>query len=180
MLSMWQQQGRSQESLPFLASDNKDDPPNLTSTTTSRRHPTCCSALTFAVWAQIILILLYAIYFLQHLTYSPHHEAHRPELPLFQDPPATTPHRFLLAANSPFAGAPTSVLDRTWSHLLEGMNIRVSEAELAQRNQTSVTLPDGQGHLAWLEAYHQLHCVVSRRAVNAWSRDMSQRPDATG
>lgn len=40
------------------------------------------------------------------------------------------------------------------------MSIRVSENELIRNNQTSVYLPNG-GFLAWLEIFHELHCVVS-------------------
>ena len=69
-------------------------------------------------------------------------------------------HVFELATGSPYAGAPSPTLERAWTDLLARTNIRVSREELEQRNQTSVPMPDGQGYLAWLEAFHQLHCVV--------------------
>lgn len=37
----------------------------------------------------------------------------------------------------------------------------MSENELTRNNQTSVPLPNGGGFLAWLEIFHELHCVVS-------------------
>ena len=43
------------------------------------------------------------------------------------------------------------------------MNIRVSAEELQRSNQESVSLPGG-GHLAWIGAFHQLHCVVGRKS----------------
>ncbi|KAF7864307.1 uncharacterized protein EAF02_010275 [Botrytis sinoallii] len=66
---------------------------------------------------------------------------------------------FELAEFSVYAGAPSRDLDNAWQELLSGINIRVSQRELERTNQTSVTLLNGQDHLAWLEAFHQLHCV---------------------
>lgn len=67
-----------------------------------------------------------------------------------------------------YSGLPTSELDRNWDSLMSTMRIRVSDEELAARDQTSVPLSQG-GNLAWLGVYHQLHCVVriqSGRAVS--------------
>ena len=41
------------------------------------------------------------------------------------------------------------------------MSIRVSAEELEKINRTSVHLPEGGGFMAWLEIFHELHCVVS-------------------
>jgi len=38
--------------------------------------------------------------------------------------------------------------------------IRISEEEMRRMNKTSVTLKDGSGYVGYLEALHQLHCVV--------------------
>lgn len=63
--------------------------------------------------------------------------------------------------HSPYAGLPSADIEEAWGRLLEPMSIRVSENELIRNNQTSVPLPDGGGFLAWLEIFHELHCVVS-------------------
>ena len=63
--------------------------------------------------------------------------------------------------NNPFAGAPSPEIDETWGELLAPMNIRVSKAELDRNDQTSVALPEGGGYLAWLGAFHELHCIAS-------------------
>ena len=62
---------------------------------------------------------------------------------------------------SPFAGPPDPGVDKAWHDLLAKTSLRVSGSELAQSNQTSVALPEGGGFMAWLGAYHQLHCIVS-------------------
>jgi Mycotoxin biosynthesis protein UstYa len=54
-----------------------------------------------------------------------------------------------------------SNVDTAWNNLLRRMHIRVTAAELAHRNQTSIALPEGGGYLAWLEVFHELHCIVS-------------------
>ena len=61
---------------------------------------------------------------------------------------------------SPFAGLPSPSIDASWHYLLEPTTIRVTSEELAQSNQTSVTLPGG-GYMAWLGVFHELHCIVS-------------------
>lgn len=62
--------------------------------------------------------------------------------------------------DSQFAGPPNVEVDLAWHKLLSSISIRVSASELLRNNQTSVELPGG-GYMAWLEAFHQLHCVVS-------------------
>ncbi|CAN8099827.1 unnamed protein product [Discula destructiva] len=57
-----------------------------------------------------------------------------------------------------YSGLPSSNSDQNWDILMSTMRMRVSDKELADRDQTSVTLPEG-GNLAWLGVYHQLHCV---------------------
>lgn len=56
---------------------------------------------------------------------------------------------------------PSPNTDAAWEYLLENMNIRVSAEELNHRNQTSVELTEGGGYLAWLDVFHELHCIVS-------------------
>lgn len=67
---------------------------------------------------------------------------------------------YMAMHESPYVGPPSPKVDGAWSDLMGNMSIRVSESELAQNGQKSVLLPGG-GHLAWLGAFHQLHCVVS-------------------
>ena len=54
-------------------------------------------------------------------------------------------------------------IDEAWLKLLEPMNTRVTAEELAKRNQTSIALPKGGGYLAWLEVFHELHCIVGHQ-----------------
>ena len=79
---------------------------------------------------------------------------------------------FTLATESPYAGAPTLEIDRSWQDLLSHSNIRVTDEELARSHQTSVRLPEGGGNLAWMEVSHNLHCVV-RSLVPVGSRELS-------
>ena len=60
-----------------------------------------------------------------------------------------------------YTGNPNSNVDTAWENLLRGMHLRVTAEELAHRNQTSVALTEGGGYLAWLEVFHELHCIVS-------------------
>lgn len=69
--------------------------------------------------------------------------------------------KFLLSEESPYAGPPGEAIDRAWTELLQHVNIRASDRELASLNQTSVGLPGIQGgSLVWMDVSHQLHCVV--------------------
>lgn len=60
---------------------------------------------------------------------------------------------------SPYSGPPSPELDKAWESLLGPMNIRASTDELRRLDRSSVELPEG-GELAWLEIFHELHCVV--------------------
>lgn len=77
-----------------------------------------------------------------------------------------------LTDHNPYTGPPSAQVDAAWDALLGDMNLRVSATELAQDHQESVALPEGGGHLAWLGAMHEIHCVVS---IEMWLRscDMS-------
>lgn len=68
-----------------------------------------------------------------------------------------------LTANR-FAGPPTPEIDAAWDALLEPVNLRVSENELQRAGQSSVALLEGGGYLAWLQSFHEIHCIVSLRA----------------
>lgn len=69
--------------------------------------------------------------------------------------------KFLLSEESPYAGPPGEAIDRAWTELLQHVNIRASDRELASLNQTSVGLPGSLGgSLVWMDVSHQLHCVV--------------------
>ena len=71
------------------------------------------------------------------------------------------PKLFQNLTQNPFAGTPSPAIDETWGELLAPMNMRVSKAELESGDQTSVALPEGGGYLAWLGAFHELHCIAS-------------------
>ena len=73
-----------------------------------------------------------------------------------------SPHTYELFEYSGLAGPPSPEIDEAWRKLLEPMSIRISAEELQKNNRTSVYLPEGGGFLAWLEIFHELHCVVSR------------------
>ncbi|QSZ31478.1 hypothetical protein DSL72_001043 [Monilinia vaccinii-corymbosi] len=63
--------------------------------------------------------------------------------------------------SSPYAGPPSDSVDRAWHDLLKNMNIRVTAEELEKRKQKSIALPEGGGHMVWIGAHHQLHCIAS-------------------
>ncbi|KUJ07236.1 uncharacterized protein LY89DRAFT_661012 [Mollisia scopiformis] len=71
--------------------------------------------------------------------------------------------KFVSLQDSPFAGPPGAEVDHSWSNLVQGVNLRVSADELAVSSQSSVPLPEGGGHLAWLSVYHEIHCVKMLR-----------------
>ena len=59
-------------------------------------------------------------------------------------------------------GPPSFEIDRAWHELLENTTIRVTANELSRNGdrQESIALPEGGGHMVWLGAFHQLHCLV--------------------
>ncbi|KZZ87550.1 hypothetical protein AAL_08356 [Moelleriella libera RCEF 2490] len=59
---------------------------------------------------------------------------------------------------SVFSGEPRPESALAWHNLMNNMTVRVTREELEAHNQTSVELPNG-GHLAWIGAFHELHCV---------------------
>ncbi|KAA8566477.1 hypothetical protein EYC84_009039 [Monilinia fructicola] len=67
---------------------------------------------------------------------------------------------------SPYAGPPSDSVDQAWHDLLRNMNIRVTTEELEKSNQKSISLPEGGGHMAWIGAHHQLHCIKMLRRWN--------------
>ena len=67
---------------------------------------------------------------------------------------------FVNLTDNPYAGEPSQKTDDAWDILLGNMNIRVTTEELAKKSQTSISLPEGGGHLAWLGLFHELHCIV--------------------
>ncbi|KAI1135016.1 hypothetical protein F5Y05DRAFT_421759 [Hypoxylon sp. FL0543] len=74
-------------------------------------------------------------------------------LTLNGEPLALRRQRFVLSEGSPYAGPPSREIDRAWAKLLDHVNIRASDRELASWNQTSVQLPSGQGYLVWMDKY---------------------------
>ncbi|KAF7918841.1 uncharacterized protein EAE98_009619 [Botrytis deweyae] len=68
--------------------------------------------------------------------------------------------------SSPYAGPPSESVDQAWHDLLKDMNIRVTAEELEKRNQKSISLPEGGGHMVWIGAHHQLHCIKMLRRWN--------------
>ncbi|KAF6229071.1 hypothetical protein HO133_007185 [Letharia lupina] len=63
--------------------------------------------------------------------------------------------------SSKYAGHPLDPnVDEAWRLLLRPMDIRVTAAELARNNRTSVQLPRDRGYLAWLGVFHELHCLT--------------------
>lgn len=62
--------------------------------------------------------------------------------------------------SSPYAGPPSESVDQAWHDLLKDMNIRVTTEELEKSDQKSISLPEGGGHMVWIGAHHQLHCIA--------------------
>ncbi|TGO60228.1 hypothetical protein BCON_0037g00280 [Botryotinia convoluta] len=56
--------------------------------------------------------------------------------------------------SSPYAGPPSESVDQAWHDLLKDMNIRVTAEELEKRNQKSVSLPEGGGHMKMLRRWN--------------------------
>ncbi|KAI0197960.1 hypothetical protein F4808DRAFT_437229 [Astrocystis sublimbata] len=78
------------------------------------------------------------------------------------------PTMSITAGASPFAGGPSDAVDKAWSSLMESISIRVTQDELNRNgnHQTSINLPIGGGNLAWLGAFHHLHCLKMIRQIN--------------
>lgn len=84
-------------------------------------------------------------------------------LAVLQLPIKSDPQLYDNLNHNPFVGPPTSRVDAAWHDLLDNIHLRVSKEELERAKQSSIELPEGGGHLAWLAVYHELHCLVSRR-----------------
>ena len=63
-------------------------------------------------------------------------------------------------SGNPFAGPPSSQIDAAWDSMMAPMHMRVNLEELDRAQQDSVALPEGGGYLAWLQSFHELHCIV--------------------
>ena len=59
-----------------------------------------------------------------------------------------------------FAGPPSVHIDAAWDSMMAPMHMRVTLEELDRAQQNSVALPEGGGYLAWLQSFHELHCIV--------------------
>ncbi|RAK78074.1 uncharacterized protein BO72DRAFT_495607 [Aspergillus fijiensis CBS 313.89] len=70
------------------------------------------------------------------------------------------PTKFTDYSQTAYFQDPGSLADAAWEDLLGDMFIRVSTEELDLANQTSISLPRDDKHLAWLGVYHDLHCIV--------------------
>ncbi|KAJ8064631.1 hypothetical protein OCU04_006957 [Sclerotinia nivalis] len=113
-----------------------------------------------AIGLHLCIFLLYSLAILSYLKYhTSKSKISLSEMSFNQEELLVNPQYFGLAESSIYAGAPSTDLDNAWQDLLSGINIRVSQAELERTNQTSVQLQNSQDRLAWLEAFHQLHCV---------------------
>lgn len=77
------------------------------------------------------------------------------------------------APMSPFAGPPSREVDLAWHTLLGNTSIRVSQEELNRNgnHNKSVALPRSEEHLAWLNVFHQLHCLVSQPSFSIHTFD---------
>lgn len=65
---------------------------------------------------------------------------------------------------SPYAGQPRPEFDDAWDTLLNNTIVEVTADELRAVNKTSLQLEGNGNYLAYLEVYHQLHCVVGLAA----------------
>ncbi|KAB8349607.1 hypothetical protein FH972_023630 [Carpinus fangiana] len=74
------------------------------------------------------------------------------------------PVKYIIAADSQYAGNRSETVDRAWEELLSGINSRASISELESSSISSVKLPEGE-YLVWPEALHQLHCV---KRIREW------------
>ncbi len=77
--------------------------------------------------------------------------------------------------SSVFSGEPRPESELAWHNLMNNMSVRVTREELEAHDQTSVELPGG-GYLAWLGAFHELHCV---KILRHWSWREHYMPNLT-
>ncbi|PSN69535.1 hypothetical protein BS50DRAFT_599728 [Corynespora cassiicola Philippines] len=58
-----------------------------------------------------------------------------------------------------FAGKRTKAMDKAWAELVKPMALKISNEELEQLGETSISFRDGSGYLAEMGVFHELHCV---------------------
>ncbi|KAI0886276.1 uncharacterized protein GGS22DRAFT_126826 [Annulohypoxylon maeteangense] len=139
-----------EENEHFLQHHDDDDP---SSRKYRPRRTLLLHIIFFILYVCFTAIVLFAYYPL-------HNSGIRMNtLTLNGEPLALRWQRFVLSEESPYAGPPREDIDQAWAQLLDHVNIRASDSELASSNQTSVQLPRGQGSLVWMDVSHQLHCV---------------------
>ncbi|OJK01778.1 hypothetical protein ASPACDRAFT_42042 [Aspergillus aculeatus ATCC 16872] len=86
------------------------------------------------------------------------------------------PTKFTDYSQTAYFQDPGSSTDAAWEDLLGDMFIRVSTEELDLANQTSISLPRDDKHLAWLGVHHDLHCI---NTVRQWIHRDYYHPDLT-
>ncbi|KAF7943520.1 hypothetical protein EAE96_011443 [Botrytis aclada] len=149
----------SSECKPFLLDGERSENENF-------RNERVNANLTLrVVFLHLSLILLYTIIFilaLRQTTCSISTSVHLIPGVRIRYVPVAPPD----LPSSPYAGPPSESVDQAWHDLLKDMNIRVTAEELENRNQKSISLPEGGGHMVWIGAHHQLHCIKMLRRWN--------------
>ncbi|KAF2258866.1 hypothetical protein CC78DRAFT_572229 [Lojkania enalia] len=120
------------------------------------------SAFNIIILAANLLILAHRVYFADsHATSTSTCYRHFPnEILGAVARYERKPHLFVKFQDSPYTGSPNEENNKAWHELMQSMVIRVTKEELDHGQQNSLPLPGG-GYMAWLGAYHELHCIYS-------------------
>ncbi|TGO24666.1 hypothetical protein BPAE_0097g00100 [Botrytis paeoniae] len=137
----------SSESKPFLSNEKRSENEKLSNERDNAK-------LTLrVVFLHLSLIVLYTIIFtlaLLRSTGSISTSVHPLPGVRIEYVPIAPPD----LPSSPYAGPPSESVDQAWHDLLKDMNIRVTAEELEKRNQKSVSLPEGGGHMKMLRRWN--------------------------
>ncbi|TGO42154.1 hypothetical protein BHYA_0012g00710 [Botrytis hyacinthi] len=137
----------SSESKPFLLNEGRLEDEEL------RNRQDSANLTLRTIFLHLSLILLYTIIFLLALfrsSCSISTSVHPLPGVRIQYVPVAPPD----LPSSPYAGPPSESVDQAWHDLLKDMNIRVTAEELEKRNQKSISLPEGGGHMKMLRRWN--------------------------
>ncbi|THV53663.1 hypothetical protein BGAL_0045g00220 [Botrytis galanthina] len=137
----------SPESKPFLLDEERSEDGKV------RNRQDSANITLRVVFLHLSLISLYTIIFLLALfrsTCSISTSVHPLPGVRIQYVPVAPPD----LPSSPYAGPPSESVDQAWHDLLKDMNIRVTAEELEERNQKSISLPEGGGHMKMLRRWN--------------------------
>ena len=163
----------SDESKPFLAFEEESPKPSVSHNKLKELWPTRTTVLLhlalilFYTAISILVIQAYSrpnTLILQGQYLSPKPRPSLNSIPASPLRDVTINYQtttFKNLTGNAFAGPPSPEIDAAWDALLSPVNMRVTSEELERMGQSSVPLPEGGGYLAWLQSFHEIHCIVS-------------------